>query len=293
MPGCLPDLAAPYHFQQELRQLWFEDARFACSFGVWCGAGECRESVVLQRMNQFEGRAEGPRRGRYLAPMNARSIRLSELLLSINRSTNVDQGNLFRDQSDADLDVFYAGDLSLLQRKCVSVIGARDVSENGAARARRVARGLVDAGIVVTSGLAKGVDIAAHAGALEEGGRTIAVIGTPLDKAYPVEHAEVQTEIYSHHLLVSQFLPGVRTFPSDFPKRNRLMAAVTDASIIVEASDSSGTLHQAAECVRLGRWLFIMKAVAENRDLEWPSKFLKSPKVRVLSSVQDVVDVIG
>nr|WP_292583972.1 DNA-processing protein DprA [Mesorhizobium sp.] len=191
------------------------------------------------------------------------------------------------------MDVFYAGDLSLLQRKCVSVIGARDVSENGAARARRVARGLVDAGVVVTSGLAKGVDVAAHTGALEEGGSTIAVIGTPLDKAYPVDHADIQTEIYAHHLLISQFRPGARTFPSDFPKRNRLMAALTDASVIVEASDSSGTLHQAAECVRLGRWLFIMKAVADNRDLEWPSKFLKSPKVAVLTSVQDILDAIG
>ncbi|TIW11979.1 MAG: DNA processing protein DprA [Mesorhizobium sp.] len=248
------------------------------------------ESVVLQRMSESE--EVSGRRSRYVAPKGA-SIRLSELLASIHRSTNVDQGNLFRQQNDADMDVFYAGDLSLLQRKCVSVIGARDVSENGAARARRVARGLVDAGVVVTSGLAKGVDVAAHTGALEEGGSTIAVIGTPLDKAYPVDHADIQTEIYAHHLLISQFRPGARTFPSDFPKRNRLMAALTDASVIVEASDSSGTLHQAAECVRLGRWLFIMKAVADNRDLEWPSKFLKSPKVAVLTSVQDILDAIG
>lgn len=236
---------------------------------------------------------ERKRGSRYVAPRNAKSIKLSSLLTSIDRAEIGTQGSLFRDQADADMDVFYAGDLSLLKRKCVSVIGAREVTEHGASRARKIARGLAEAGVVVTSGLAKGVDVEAHAACLDEGGRTVAVIGTPLDKAYPIENAAIQTEIYTHHLLVSQFRPGTRTFPSDFPKRNRLMAALTDASIIVEASDSSGTLHQAAECVRLGRWLFIMRAVAENRDLEWPAKFLRQPKVAVLSSVQDVLSAIG
>ena len=185
--------------------------------------------------------------------------------------------------------MWYAGNLELLLRPCVSVIGAREVSDEGRRRAKKVAAHLADAGVVVTSGLAKGVDAAAHAGALEVGGNTIAVIGTPIDRVYPAEHADLQEVIYSHHLLVSQFAPGTRTFPSDFPKRNRLMAALTDASIIVEASDTSGTLHQAAECVRLDRWLFIMQSVLENRDLEWPHKFLKQPKVAILRDVEDVL----
>lgn len=234
-----------------------------------------------------------PRRDpRYVAPISANSIKLSTLLSDIGRAEIGDQPSLFRDRADIDTDIFYAGDLSLLRRKCVSVIGARDVSPNGAGRARKIARGLVEAGVVVTSGLAKGVDIEAHTATIDDGGQTIAVIGTPLQKAYPIENAAIQTEIYTHHLLISQFPEGYRTFPSDFPKRNRLMAALTDASIIVEASDSSGTLHQAAECVRLGRWLFIMRAVAENPDLEWPSKFLNQPKVRILSSVDDVLAVV-
>jgi DNA processing protein len=160
-------------------------------------------------------------------------------------------------------------------------------------RARKSAAQLANFDVVVTSGLAKGVDISAHRGAIESNGKTIAVIGTPLDKAYPAEHAETQQEIYQNHLLISQFQPGTRTFPSDFPKRNRLMAALTDASIIVEASDTSGTLHQASECVRLNRWLFIMKSVAENPALEWPQKFLKEERVVVLGDVSDVVSRIA
>lgn len=230
---------------------------------------------------------------RYAPPHDVHAIFLHDLIAFTGRPVDAKQESLFDKAGDADLTVFWSGDLSLLKRKCVCVIGARDVSEAGVMRARRVARELTEAGVVVTSGLAKGVDISAHRGAIDARGSTIAVIGTPLDKAYPAEHSEVQMEIYREHLLISQFRPGQRTFPSDFPKRNKLMAALTDASVIVEASDTSGTLHQAAECVRLGRWLFIMRSVAENGDLEWPSKFLKSPRVAVLSSVQEVLDAIG
>lgn len=246
---------------------------------------------MLQRAGPEHTKGEG-RRSRYRPPTNSSSIRLSRLLERIGRSTDQSQGNLFRDQTDADMEIYFAGDLTLLQRPAVSVIGARNVSESGAARARRISRELSGAGVVVTSGLAKGVDIAAHRATLEAGGDTVAVIGTPLEKCYPIEHAAVQEEIWSQHLLLSQFKAGTRTFQSDFPKRNRLMAAVTDASVIIEASDSSGTLHQAAECVRLNRWLFIAQSVVTDSRLEWPQKFMKYEKCVALQSVTDITDRI-
>ncbi|MEI5682762.1 MULTISPECIES: DNA-processing protein DprA [unclassified Mesorhizobium] len=225
---------------------------------------------------------------RYVPPSNVATIALQELLDYTGRPFPATQGNLFRDQSDASLDIYYAGQISLLKLKCVSVIGAREVSPEGAARSRRISRELSQAGIVVTSGLAKGVDISAHVGAMDAGGKTIAVIGTPIDKAYPIEHADVQMAIYSNHLLVSQFRPGERTFPSDFPKRNRLMAALTDASVIMEASDTSGTLHQAVECTKLGRWLFIANSVVEDPRLSWPKKFLEYENCVPLREVSDI-----
>ncbi|WP_274844889.1 DNA-processing protein DprA [Sinorhizobium meliloti] len=230
---------------------------------------------------------------RYVPPASIQSMPLSELMDFTGRSTTEIQKTFLNSGSDDDPTVFLAGDLRLLKHKSIAVIGARSVSVEGRARATRLARELSTAGVVVSSGLAKGVDAAAHRAAIDAGGHTVGVIGTPLDKAYPVENAALQQEIYKNHLLVSQFRIGQRTYQSDFPKRNRLMAALSDGSVIVEASDTSGTLHQATECVKLGRWLFILKSVVENEAVKWPQRFLSSPKTVVLTNVSDILSRIG
>ncbi|NIJ22855.1 DNA-processing protein DprA [Sphingomonas japonica] len=188
------------------------------------------------------------------------------------------------------LPIWYSGNLALADRRAIAVIGTRDVSEIGRKRASKFARELVEQEIVVVSGLAAGVDAMALQSAIQNGGQVIAVIGTPIDKAYPAQNAPLQEEIYRNHLLVSQFAIGERTFPSSFPARNRTMAALTDASVIIEASETSGTLHQASECVRLGRWLGISKSVAENPRLEWPSKFRSYEKCIILEDTGEFVD---
>ncbi len=124
-----------------------------------------------------------------------------------------------------------------------------------------------------------------------KGGRTIAVIGTPLDKAYPSEHAALQEEIYRDHLLVSQFDSGSRVFPSNFVKRNRTLALLSHATVIIEAGDGSGTLSQAAETVRLGRPLFIAQSVMSNPDLEWPARFIANGAL-VLERMEQVLDAV-
>ncbi|MDY0873099.1 DNA-processing protein DprA [Dongia rigui] len=239
-----------------------------------------------------------PQSDRYLGPQDTETRSLAELLTYAGRSaSSAKSEDLFKTPSDPDgaknLAIHYAGDLSLLKRPCVAIVGTRKVSPAGAARARRLARELVERGVVVVSGLATGVDANAHSSALEAGGRTIAVIGTPLDKAYPAENAWLQQEIYNHHLLVSQFDVGSRVFPANFPRRNKVMAALSDATVIIEASDSSGTLHQAAECVRLGRWLFIARSAVEDPGLKWPKSFLDQPRTAVLDRVDDIVRAIG
>jgi len=188
--------------------------------------------------------------------------------------------------------VWAAGDLSLVKRPCVAIVGARDVSPEGAARARRLARELAQAGVVIVSGLAKGVDTEALKAAIEANGKTIAVIGTPITRAYPAENKRLQEKIYREHLLMSQFSPEKPVFPGNFPERNKLMAAVSDATVIIEASDESGSLHQAAECTRLGRWLFIAKSLADNEKLRWPKDFLRYPTTRVLNSASHVLEVL-
>lgn len=189
----------------------------------------------------------------------------------------------------------YAGELALLYRPLVvSVVGTRNLSPEGVLRARRIARELVAAGAVVMSGLAKGVDATAMKAAVEVGGRLIGVIGTPLSKAYPIENAALQEDVWRNHLLISPFMEGQVVRKDYFPHRNRVMAALSHATVIVEAGETSGTVHQAAECERIGRWLFILKSLADNPDLKWPKSFLRGyERARVLTSTQEVIDAVN
>jgi len=230
-------------------------------------------------------------RGESYAPPSSELVRIStleDLISGIRTVTPEQQARL-----QADSRVWCVGDLSLLQRKCVAIVGTREVSPDGAARSRRLARELAMAGVIVVSGLAKGIDTEALTAAVDAGGRVIAVIGTPIDRAYPAENKRLQERIYREHLLISQFAPGERVFPTNFPERNKLMAALSDATAIIEAGDTSGTLHQAAECGRLGRWLFIAKSVVDNPVLQWPKRFLGQPKVASFTATEDILKAIG
>ncbi len=231
---------------------------------------------------------------RYVAPFDVQRLNLQDALLASGREAAGDrQLDLLRERSSREAFVYCAGDLALLRRPSVAIVGAREVSHDGKSRAYKLAKELAEAGVTVVSGLAKGVDTAAHLGALENGGRTVAVIGTPVDKAYPAENKRLQEEIYRDHLLLSPFAVGEAVFKANFPKRNRVMALLSDATVIVEASDTSGSLHQAAECVRSNRWLFIMKSVLAAPSLTWPARFLGQERVVVLSSTQEIVDRIA
>jgi DNA protecting protein DprA len=238
------------------------------------------------------------RRGKYNAPPNSHSVWLRDLLHSVERGKlTARQLDIFRSSDDSeqaeDLNLYYAGDLNLLKRPCVSIVGTRDPTPKGLARAARLSSELVQRGAVVVSGLARGIDASAQSSAIENGGHTIAVIGTPLSMASPSENAHLQERIWRDHLLISPFVEGRPVYRANFPQRNRVMAALSDATVIVEASDTSGTLHQAAECQRLGRWLFILKSVAEDESLAWPRKFLKYQKVAVLSSTDEIFPSLG
>lgn len=168
-----------------------------------------------------------------------------------------------------------SGDLGLLRAdRRIAVIGSRNASEDGLKRARALVRQLVSADIVVVSGLAAGVDTAAHTAAMEAGGRTIAVLGTPLDRFYPLGNQALQRRIMQEHLAISQFPPEYPTDRKNFLMRNRTMALISDAAVVVEAGEKSGTQHYAWEALRLGREVFLMENVAKNPRLTWPQKAL-------------------
>lgn len=170
---------------------------------------------------------------------------------------------------------WYEGDAALVRAgPRVSVVGTRDVSEAGRLRTRRLVRFLVEHRVTVVSGLAAGVDTVAHETAITHRGRTVAVIGTGLDLVYPPGNKALQRRIAEEHLLLSQFAPGTPVSKKQFPQRNRTMALVSHATVIVEAGDGSGTLSQAWEALRLGRPLFILRSIVEDTSLTWPREVL-------------------
>ena len=162
--------------------------------------------------------------------------------------------------------LFVSGDSELCGKgRRVAVVGSRRASEAGLRRARKLTRLLVEARITVVSGLAEGVDTAAHTAAIELGGRTIAVLGTALNRVYPRSNAALYHSIVRDHAAVSQFRIGSIARRFHFPLRNRTMALLTDATVVVEAGQRSGTRHQGWEALRLGRQLAFLESLASRR----------------------------
>ncbi|HET6202892.1 MAG TPA: DNA-processing protein DprA [Planctomycetota bacterium] len=179
------------------------------------------------------------------------------------------------ERKNAPKELFLAGDRQLLLEGArVSVVGSRRASEEGRDETASLARALTERNVVVVSGLAAGIDTVAHEIAIEAGGRTIAALGTPLDQVYPPENRALQARIIQLHLAISQFPPGSRGGRERFPMRNRTMALLSDATVIVEAGESSGSLHQGWEAIRLGRPLFLIESLLRRRGLGWPKEML-------------------
>ena len=144
----------------------------------------------------------------------------------------------------------------VLSRPAVAIVGARACSPYGAQVARMLGRQLAAAGVVVVSGLARGVDGAAHRGALESDGQTVAVLGCGIDRDYPAAHAQLAREIAERSLIVSEYEAGVEPAPFRFPARNRIIAGLCAATIVVEARDRSGALITADFALEEGREVF-------------------------------------
>jgi len=190
---------------------------------------------------------------------------------------------------------YFKGNLDLLDTKLLSIVGAREVSHEGKLRAERLAKELGSAGYVIVSGLAKGVDTAAISSAIKHGHKTVAVIGTPIDEYYPKENMDLQDLIAKEHLLISQ-VPFYKykhepfaLHKHYFPRRNATMAAISEATIVVEASDTSGTLTQARACIQQKKKLFILDSCFKNPNITWPNYYLKQGAIRV-SSTEEIIN---
>lgn len=199
-----------------------------------------------------------------------------------------------RKVSKPPLFLFTRGVVELTETPCVSVVGSRQASDEGRRRAQKLAMLLTKNGYTVVSGLAKGIDAAAQTATIKCGGKTIGVIGTAINESYPKENAALQEKIGAGHLLVSQFPLAQPTSRYNFPARNYTMAGLSLATVIVEASETSGALYQARYCLQEGRKLFVMKSLLDNPNLKWPHTYVKKGAIvlddidRLLSELKDV-----
>ncbi len=183
--------------------------------------------------------------------------------------------------------VTWSGTPSPSDAQGIAIVGTRAASRSGIERARTLAAELAGRGRAVISGLAAGIDTAAHLGALEAGGRTVAVIGTGLRRSYPQQNAALQRRIAREGLVLSQFLPDAPPTKTSFPMRNAVMSGYAAATVVIEAAWKSGARMQARLALEHGRPVFLMASLLEH---DWARDYAERPGATVVDSVDEVID---
>ena len=185
--------------------------------------------------------------------------------------------------------IFVSGRLAPADARSLAVVGARQASERAVRAAGAVAEHLVGRGYTVISGLAAGIDTAAHTAALAAGGRTLAVIGTGLQRSYPPQNAALQRRIIREGAVVSQFWPDAPPSRRSFPMRNAVMSGISLATVVVEASHTSGSRMQARLALAHGRPVFLRHTLLAQ---PWARELAERPGTHVVSSPSEITDVI-
>jgi len=185
--------------------------------------------------------------------------------------------------------LFLKGNVSLIHRPAVAIVGARRATEAGRDTAEALGRVLGAAGITVVSGMARGIDGAAHRGALDVKGPTVAVLGSGLDIVYPPVHRRLFRDLGRHGLLVSEFLPTEPALPHHFPKRNRIIAALARAVVVVEAGERSGALITVDHGLDLGREILAVPGSVRNPQARGTNALIRDG-ARLLTSPEAILD---
>ena len=196
---------------------------------------------------------------------------------------------LLREIPSAPAALFVSGDPTILWTPQIAIVGARNASAAGLANARAFARAFAQAGNTVTSGLAEGIDGAAHAGALDASGKTIAVLGTGIDIVFPRQHAELAERIEANGALVSEFPPGTPGQPMFFPRRNRIISGLSLGSLVVEAGLRSGSLITARYASEQGREVFALPGSIHNPLARGCHKLIREG-AKLVETAQEVLE---
>ena len=180
--------------------------------------------------------------------------------------------------------LYVLGDLSVLSTTSVAIVGMRDSSNYGNSTAYNTSKELAQNGITVISGLAFGIDKQAHRGALDGGGKTIAVLGTGLDTIYPAAHRELAIEISQNGALISENRPKSNTYKHSFIRRNRIISGLSKATIVIEAAERSGALSTASFALEQNRELFVLPGRITDRESIGTNKLILDGATPLLST---------
>jgi DNA processing protein len=199
---------------------------------------------------------------------------------------------LLREIPDPPLVLYIAGERPLLSAQQLAIVGSRNPTPMGRENARAFAKSLAGAGLVITSGMALGVDSAAHRGALETGGKTIAVAGTGLDRVYPARHRDLAHEIVKHGALVSEFPLGTPPLPENFPVRNRIISGLSLGTLVVEAALQSGSLITARMANEQGREVFAIPGSIHAPQSRGCHALIRQG-AKLVETAQDILEELG
>jgi DNA processing protein len=195
----------------------------------------------------------------------------------------------FRTLPDPPYLLFAVGDLDLLATPGVAVVGTRSPSDYGVRATRTLVEGLAQAGLAVVSGMARGIDAEAHAAALEAGGTTIGVLGQGIDRVYPPENSRLFRAVRERGLLITEFAPGEDPNAGNFPRRNRLIAALSVGVLVVEMGKKSGAQHTVTYALEQGREVFAVPGPIDSERSEGTNQLLKEG-ARLVTSADDILE---
>jgi len=221
---------------------------------------------------------------------NAEIERLEALSAQVITLEDDDYPELLREIHDPPIALYVRGDLlKAAERPCLAVVGSRRSSTYGVNVAESLSRDLAAHGLTIVSGLARGIDAAAHRGTLEAQGQTIAVVGTGLETIYPKEHRKLEEQIIANGAVISEFPLGTPPLPQNFPYRNRILSGLSFGVLIVEASEHSGSLITARLAYEQGREVFAVPGNITSQTSFGPN-FLIKDGAKLVQIWRDVVD---
>jgi DNA processing protein len=257
-------------------------ARFQTAGHVLQASRAALEEVVgpslARRISEYAGVAEVEAQERLMEPLGVRFISLEDPAYPVRLA----------EIYDPPLALFARGELYQADEQCVAIVGTRRPTPYGIHMAEKLAAELAARHVTVVSGMALGIDAAAHRGAIQAGGRTIAILGCGVDVLYPPQHAELMQQIATHGCVVSQFVMGTKPSAGHFPYRNRIISGMTLGTVVIEAPRNSGALITARQAAEQGREVFAVPGQVGTRTSEGPHALIRDG-AKLVETAEDIL----